>query len=290
MFRAVVAVTFQPRGRLYYFDPAGLELAYGQDVLVPTAEGAEVAQVAWGPAHTEWAGELEPIVGLADAASLSRDVGNRARRAEIAAVARALIAEHELQMRLVGVDFVDQSDQFDQQAVIYYEATTRVDFRGLLTDLARALRSRIDLRQIGARDAAAILGGLGSCGRECCCSLMGPPREPMSIRMARNQELHGQQQVLGVCGRLMCCLSYENELYLEYRKRAPAIGDRVETPHGAGVVVAHDVPREAVVVRRGTERFSCPLGKVCPARRVPQARVRPGPSAPDGVGEGREDG
>lgn len=183
----VLAVAFEPLGRLYYFDPAGLRVAFGQAVLVPTGDGAEVATCVWGPAEVDWPTELPRCLGLAQPADLARDHDNRARRAEIAAVARGLIARHELAMRVVGVDFVDQSDQFDQQAVIYFEAPGRVDFRALITDLARTLKARIDLRQIGAREAAAIIGGVGACGREYCCATRALPTGPVTIKLARTQ-------------------------------------------------------------------------------------------------------
>jgi cell fate regulator YaaT (PSP1 superfamily) len=262
-----MAVTFQPQGRLYYVDPGDADYAYGQQVLVTAGEGVEVATCVWGPTDVEWSGALGECLGPAGTPDLDRDRANRRRRAEIAAVARRLVARHELPMRVVGVDFVDQSDQFDQQAVVYFEAPGRVDFRALLTDLARALQARIDLRQIGSRDAAAIVGGLGMCGRECCCSLMGPLREPLPARMAREQQLpNNPSQLQGTCGRLMCCLAYENPLYVDFRKRAPAAGARVLTEQGEGVVVGHSVPLESVVVQVGQERVTCPLGKVCPAR------------------------
>jgi len=262
-----MAVAFEPLGRLYYVDPGEAAYAYGDQVLVPTGDGVEVATCVWGPVQTEWAGPLEACLGPAGQTDLRRETFNRRRRAEIVAVARRLVARHELSMRIVGVDFVDQSDQFDQQAVIYFESPGRVDFRTLLTDLARALQARIDLRQIGPRDAAAIIGGLGPCGRECCCVLVGPRRQPIPARLARDQALPSNPtQLQGSCGRLMCCLAYENELYTDFRTRAPAIGTHVVTDEGAGVVVAHSVPLESVVVQVDAERVVCPLGRVCPPR------------------------
>ncbi len=265
-----MAVAFEPLGRLYYVDPGEAEYAYGDSVLVPTGDGVEVATCVWGPVQTEWAGELQPCLGPARQPELRRDTSNRRRRAEIVAVSRRLIARHDLPMRVVGVDFVDQSEEFDQQAVVYFEAPGRVDFRTLLIDLARALQARIDLRQIGPRDAAAIIGGLGPCGRECCCALIGPLREPVPGRLARDQALpNNPSQLAGSCGRLMCCLTYENPLYVDFRKRAPAAGTPVVTEQGPGVVVGHSVPLDAVVVQVDNERVTCPLGQVCPARPVP---------------------
>ena len=260
----VIAVAFEPLGRLYYFDAGDLELGFGQAVLVPTGDGAELAHCVWGPAELDWSQDLQPCLGSADTADEARDTANRIRRMEIAGVARTLIARHELAMRVVGVDFVDQSDEFDQQSVIYFVAPGRVDFRALLVDLARALQSRIDLRQIGARDAAAIIGGYGACGRELCCSAMGPQRTPLSLRMARNQDLPSNpSQMLGACGRLMCCLSYEQQSYTDFHAAAPPVGAVVGTPDGTGTVVGHVVPLDSVVVQVATERFTCPLGRLC---------------------------
>lgn len=262
----VMAVAFEPLGRLYYVDPGASEYAYGQHVLVPTGDGAEIARCVWGPADVEWSGPLEKCLGPAGVPDVDRDRANRRRRAEIATVARRLIARHELPMRVVGVDFVDQSEMFDQQAVVYFEAPGRVDFRGLLTDLARALQARIDLRQVGSRDAAAMIGGFGPCGRECCCSIVGPLREPLPARLARDQALpNNPSQLQGTCGRLMCCLAYENPLYVDFKKRAPALGTPVVTDEGRGIVVGHAVPLDAVVVQVESERFTCPLGRVCVA-------------------------
>ncbi|MGV8910232.1 MAG: PSP1 domain-containing protein [Propionicimonas sp.] len=266
----VIAVAFQPLGRLYYFDAGNLELSFGQAVLVPTGDGDELAHCVWGPAELDWMGELPLCLGRAAAGDERRDDANRVRRAEIAGVARTLIARHELAMRVVGVDFIDQSLDFDQQAVIYYEAPGRVDFRALLVDLARSLQARIDLRQIGSRDAAAIIGGCGACGLELCCSVMGPPTA-VTIRMARTQGLANPSQFLGACGRLMCCLAYEEKLYADYNAQAPVVGALVGTPHGAGTVVSHSVPLDAVVVQVATERFTCRLGRLCAPGSVPKA-------------------
>jgi cell fate regulator YaaT (PSP1 superfamily) len=261
----VMAVAFQPRGRLHYVDPGAGDYAYGEAVLVQTGDGAELARCVWGPADVAWSGAMLACLGPAADHDHERDVANRRRRAEIAAVARRLVARHELPMRIVGVDFLDQSDEFDQQAVIYFEAPGRVDFRVLLGDLARALQARIDLRQIGPRDAAALIGGFGPCGREVCCAAMGPARSPVPAGYVRDQSLQGNPtQLQGSCGRLMCCLAYENPLYVDFRARAPRSGTTVRTDDGTGVVVGHSVPLDAVVVQVEGERFTCPVNRVCP--------------------------
>jgi cell fate regulator YaaT (PSP1 superfamily) len=259
----VIAVAFEPLGRLYYFDAGQLEIGFGQAVLVPTDDGTEVAHCIWGPVELEWAQPLPTCIGPARAADAARDAANRVRRAEIASIARSLIARHELPMKVVGVDFVDQSPDFDQQAAIYFESPGRVDFRLLLVDLARAIQARIDLRQIGSRDAAAIIGGCGGCGRELCCASMGPATAPVSQRLARNQTLsNNPSQLLGACGRLMCCLAYEQKSYVDFYAAAPQTGALVDTPNGTGTVVGHIVPLDSIVVQVGTERNTCALGCV----------------------------
>jgi cell fate regulator YaaT (PSP1 superfamily) len=259
----VIAVAFEPLGRLYYFDSGEFDLGFGQVVLVPTGDGAEVAHCVWGPAELEGWGPLPACLGPATPADEARDEVNRWRRTEIAGVARALIARHDLTMRVVGVDFVDQSRDFDKQAVIYFESPGRVDFRALLIDLARALQARIDLRQIGSRDAAAIIGGCGLCGRELCCAVLGPPKESVSLRMARTQDLsNNPSQLLGWCGRLMCCLAYEQKAYADFQSAAPGIGAVVGIPEGTGTVVGHIVPLDSVLVQVNTERFTCPLSRL----------------------------
>lgn len=271
----VMAVAFEPLGRLYYLDPGDVEYVHGDLVLAPTADGSEVARCVWGPTDVEWAGDLPQCLGPAAGRDVRRDAQNRRRRAEIAAVARRLIARHELPMRVVGVDFVDQSGEFDQQAVVYFEAPGRVDFRALLADLARTLQARIDLRQIGPRDAAAILGAFGSCGREVCCATIGPRRDPLPQGLARDQRLpNNPSQFQGTCGRAMCCLSYESELYADFRRRAPRLGTTVSTEQGEGVVVAHSVPLDSVVVQLEEGRVTCPAGAACPL-----SGPRPGPAA-----------
>ncbi len=270
-----MAVAFEPQGRLYYLDPGDADYAHGDLVLAPTGDGTEVARCVWGPTDVDWAGDLPPCLGPAASPDVRRDAANRRRRAEIVAIARRLIARHELPMRIVGVDFVDQSEEFDQQAVIYYEAPVRVDFRALLVDLARALQARIDLRQIGPRDAAAILGALGSCGREVCCATIGPLRDPLPQGLAREQRLpNNPTQFQGTCGRAMCCLAYESELYTDFRRRAPGVGTKVSTDQGAGVVVGHSVPLDSVVVQLEEGQVTCPADEACPLAPPRPARAR----------------
>jgi len=267
----VMAVSFTTYGRLYYLDPGAVTYAIGDRVLHPTEAGPEVATVVWAPEQVD----SEKLTGLplcpgpAIEADLARDAANRRRVAEIEGVVRGLVERHQLAMKVVGVDLDDRSPEFGTLVAVYYTAPHRVDFRALLSDLARSLRSRIDLRQIGARDAARISGGLGSCGRELCCATFLTDFEPVSVRLARAQDLPANPlQIAGACGRLMCCLKYEHPLYVDFAARAPAVGAAVTTPDGDGVVVGHNVPSQSVLVKgSGGEVVRCPLLSVCERRR-----------------------
>ncbi|GAA2092624.1 stage 0 sporulation family protein [Microlunatus panaciterrae] len=271
----VMAVSFERYGRLYYLDPDSRSYAVGDRVLVPTESGFEVAECVWAP---EWVDDAETgyqdlpkCGGPATPADLDRDATNRRRRAEAKLVAKKLIKRAELPMKVVGVDYLDQGKDFDELIVIYFNAPHRVDFRVLVGELARALRARIDLRQVGSRDAAKLLGGIGSCGRELCCATFLKDFEPVSLRMAKVQDLPpNPMKISGACGRLMCCLKYEHPLYVEFNRTAPSIGSAVSTPEGDGVVVGHQVPADSVVVRINATgaTSSCSKADVCGSRKA----------------------
>jgi cell fate regulator YaaT (PSP1 superfamily) len=265
----VMAVTFRPGGRLYYVDPATTDATVGDAVLVPTERGAEVATVAWADEDAEFASELPLCEGPATASDLDRDQRNRRLKAEVGAIARALIADHELPMRVVGVDLDDRSSEYGRVVAVYYTAPQRVDFRALVRDLASAIGARIDLRQIGGRDAARIVGGIGSCGRELCCSTFLAEIEPVGMRLAKGQDLAANLlQVQGACGRLKCCLAFERGMYEDFDRRAPVMGCRVDTEHGPGVVVGRSVPSDTVTVRCGDGQHRvCPVSVVTARRR-----------------------
>ncbi|HEX8508501.1 MAG TPA: regulatory iron-sulfur-containing complex subunit RicT [Propionibacteriaceae bacterium] len=280
----VMAVSFERYGRLYYLDPGGQHYRVGDHVLVPTDSGPEVAECVWAP---EWVDDeagltaLPVCAGRASAADLRRNELNRRRRAEAKLVAKRLIKKSDLPMKVVGVDFLDSGAEFDQIIVIYFEAPHRVDFRALVGELARSLHARIDLRQIGSRDAARLVGGLGSCGRDLCCATFLKNFEPVSLRMAKAQDLPlNPMRISGACGRLMCCLKYEHPLYVEFSRQAPAVGSRVSADTGDGVVVAHQVPSDSVVVRLDAtgETMSCSRAGVCGPRQAHDSGAGTGPT------------
>jgi cell fate regulator YaaT (PSP1 superfamily) len=267
----MMAVSFERYGRLYYLDPGGHEPKIGDRVLVPTDGGPEVAQCVWAPQWvSEDIGGLPVCAGLAVDADLERDEQNRKRRAEGKLAARRLIREHELPMKLIAVDFVAATNVF----VVYFSAPHRVDFRLLVRDLAARLRTRVELQQIGPRDEARLQGGIGPCGRDLCCATFLKDFEPVSVRMAKDQDLPvNPMRIAGACGRLMCCLKYEHPLYQDFKKEAPREGSRVETPCGPGVVTGHSVPSDTVVVKLNADGSShpCSVASVCGSRQSYEA-------------------
>jgi cell fate regulator YaaT (PSP1 superfamily) len=267
----MMAVSFQRSGRLYYLDPGPYQPSVGTKVLVPTDSGPEVAEVIWAPQWVdEEIGGLPVCAGLAEDEHLSRDEANRQRRAEAKVTARRLVREHGLPMKVIAVDYLDEPNVF----TIYFGAPHRVDFRELVRDLAGRLRARVELRQIGPRDEARLQGGIGPCGRDLCCATFLKDFEPVSVRMAKDQDLPvNPLRIAGACGRLMCCLKYEHPLYQNFRKEAPKVGASVETPEGVGTVVGHNVPADQVVVRLNEDgrRTACPKASVCGSRQAHEA-------------------
>ncbi len=272
----VMAVSFTRYGRLYYLDPGPHSPRVGDKVLVPTDAGNEVAECVWA---AEWVSEdvggLPVCAGLARTSDLERDERNRAARAQAKGVAKQVIRQHELPMKVSAVDYVDRDATGGATYVIYFTAPHRVDFRAMVRDLARALGARIELRQLSARDDAKAQGGIGPCGRDLCCATFLKDFEPVSVRMAKDQDLGvSPMRISGACGRLMCCLKFEHPLYQEFKASAPPVGATVETPDGEGRVVAHQVPTDSVVVRVASSGrvCSCSRASVCAPRRAYETR------------------
>jgi cell fate regulator YaaT (PSP1 superfamily) len=262
----ICAVVFQRQGRLYYADPGELTLNVGAQVLYPTDAGPEVAEVVWAP---QWVdddiGGLPVLAAVADQRDLDAATVSRKKRAAARVAAKRLIREHDLPMKLSGVDYVAD----DNRTTVYFTAPHRIDFRALVRDLSATLNGRVELRQLSARDEARLTGGVGSCGRELCCSTFLVDFEPVSVRMAKAQDLPlNPMRISGACGRLMCCLKYEHPLYQDFADEAPALGESIDTPEGAAIVVGHDVPGQRVVVRMAADgrRSACALASVCSSR------------------------
>lgn len=267
----MMAVSFERRGRLHYLDPGSHRPVVGDKVLVPTETGPEVAECIWAPQWIEDdIGGLPVCAGLATETDVERADETRARRAEARAVARRLVREHDLPMKVIAVDCISATGQL----IIYFSAPRRVDFRALVRDLSGRLRAKVELRQVGPREEARLQGGIGPCGRDLCCATFLKDFEPVTIRMAKDQDLPvNPMRIAGACGRLMCCLKYEHPLYLDFRQRAPKLGTAVESPEGAGVVVGYSVPADEVIVKVAEtgSRCACPRASVCGSRQAYEA-------------------
>jgi len=262
------AVSFNRYGRLFYLDPGELRPAVGDKVLVPTDDGPEVAECVWA---AQWVDDetdgFPRLAGMAGPDDLARDGLVRKRKAEAKVAAKQLIREHDLPMKVVAIDHVPGDAP---RTTIYFTAPHRVDFRSLVRDLGATLRCRVELRQLSARDSAKVQGGIGSCGRDLCCATFLRDFEPVTIRMAKDQDLPlNPLRISGACGRLMCCLKYEHPLYQQFQATAPALGSRVSTSDGDGRVIGHSVPRDAVTVRLDADgsRCSCSRASVCGSRQ-----------------------
>ena len=233
----VIGVRFKEVGKIYYFAPRGKELAAGDKVIVETARGIECGLVALPNKDIpdeEIMHPLKPLIRIATKNDLAHIEENKKREAEAFKICEQKIAEHKLKMNLVDVEYT-----FDNNKILFYfTADGRVDFRALVKDLAAVFRTRIELRQIGVRDEAKMLGGLGVCGRPFCCHSFMGDFQPVSIKMAKEQGLSlSPVKISGTCGRLMCCLKYEQEAYTDLLKRTPKVGAIVKTPEGKGLVV-----------------------------------------------------
>jgi cell fate regulator YaaT (PSP1 superfamily) len=276
------AVSFNRYGRLFYFEPGELRPAVGDLVLIPTDEGPEVAECVWAPQWTdEDTSGFPRLLGPARPDDVQRDERIRRAKADAKIAARRLIREHNLPMKVIAVDHVSgpsaQPENTGARTTIYFTAPHRVDFRSLVRDLGATLRCRVELRQLSARDRARVQGGIGSCGRDLCCATFLTDFEPVTIRMAKDQDLPlNPMRISGACGRLMCCLKYEHPLYQQFQATAPAVGQRVTSPEGPGRVVGHSVPRDAVTVRLDADgsRCSCSRASVCGSRQAYEATHR----------------
>lgn len=211
----VVGVSFKKAGKVYYFDPSDLELRYEDKVIVETSRGIELGEVVINPkevAETEIIQPLKKVIRKATIKDLEQLEINKEKEVEAYDICLKKIAKHDLPMKLVDVEYT-----FDNNKIIFYfTAEGRVDFRELVKDLAGVFRTRIELRQIGVRDEAKMIGGLGPCGLQLCCKTFLREFEPISIKMAKNQELSlNPAKISGICGRLMCCLRYESNTYNE---------------------------------------------------------------------------
>ena len=244
----IVGIRFRPAGRIHYFDPQGASYSTGQYVIVETSRGVEAGRVVIASkklAERELSDPLKPVLRLAHEDELRVMLSFKGKEKEALVQCARQVQQHNLPMKLVEAEYT-----FDgSRLTFYFTADERVDFRALVRDLASTFRTRIELRQIGARDQAKLQGGVGMCGKTLCCSSWISDFGVVSIKMAKEQDLPlNPSKISGVCGRLLCCLAYENDNYVQAKQNMPQVGTFLDVPGGQGKVVSVNVPKELVEV------------------------------------------
>lgn len=255
----VAGVRFKTAGKVYYFDPGDLEVKMGDNVIVETARGMEFGTVTMDIAEiheNDVVAPLKKIVRIANEQDRKQHIENVKKKERAMKLCQEKVDKHGLVMKLIDVEYT-----FDNSKIVFYfTADGRVGFRELVKDLAGVFKMRIELRQIGVRDEAKMLGGIGSCGRALCCHSWLADFEPVSIKMAKVQNLSlNPSKISGICGRLMCCLKYENDIYMEFRRGMPDVGEKIKTPDGMAKVVETNLLENTIKVRLYTDEK--PKGK-----------------------------
>ena len=245
----VVGVRFKKAGKIYYFSPGDLNINDGDSVIVETARGIEFGSCVIGVKEIPENQIIQPlknVIRIADSEDIKRHEDNKSKEEQAIEICLEKVKKHNLDMKLIDVEYT-----FDNNKVIFYfTADGRVDFRELVKDLASVFRTRIELRQIGVRDEAKMIGGIGPCGRSMCCSSYLGDFVPVSIKMAKEQNLSlNPTKISGICGRLMCCLNYEQQTYEETRRKLPRVNSVVDTPDGRGDVISNSAVKESVRVK-----------------------------------------
>lgn len=245
----VIGVRFKKAGKIYYFSPDDLDIKKDTYVIVETARGIEFGECVVEPKQIEENDIVSPlknVLRIASEEDIKKHNENKAKEKEAFSICIDKIEQHDLKMKLIDVEYT-----FDNNKVIFYfTADGRVDFRELVKDLASIFRTRIELRQIGVRDEAKMIGGLGPCGRVMCCSTFLGDFAPVSIKMAKEQNLSlNPTKISGICGRLMCCLNYEQNTYEDIRRILPKVQSIVDTPYGKGEVLSNSVVEESIKVK-----------------------------------------
>ncbi len=271
----IIGVRFKSGGKQYYFDPNGQAVAPGQGVIIETSRGLEYGECTQGNTMVEDEAvvqPLRPLVRLATEKDLDTVAKNREKEARAFSICQEKIAAHGLDMKLVEVEYNFEGNKI----LFFFTSEGRVDFRALVKDLAGVFHSRIELRQIGVRDEAKMLGGLGICGKPFCCSTFLGEFQPVSIRMAKEQGLSlSPVKISGTCGRLMCCLKYEQEAYTDLLKTTPKVGAIVGTPEGRGVVVDQNLLTGVLKVRMDRAPEAAPSTfKVKEVKVLKDAQIR----------------
>ena len=242
----VIGIRFKKAGKLYYFDPDGKKIEAGKHAIVETVRGIEYGTVIKGNTMVDDKDVIQPLKKVIREATPEDDKceeDNRVKEKEAFGICEEKIAKHKLDMKLIDVEIT-----FDHNKLIFYfTADERVDFRELVKELAAVFRTRIELRQIGVRDEAKLLNGIGICGRKLCCASFLGDFQPVSIKMAKEQSLSlNPTKISGICGRLMCCLKYEEDVYEELNKNMPNVGDIIKTADGTGEILSTNVLMQVV--------------------------------------------
>ena len=245
----IIGVKFKNTGKVYYFDPKDIQFTKGDGVIVETARGVEFGRVGIENCEvddSQIVQPLKPVIRKASKQDEERNIKNMERAVTAKRTAIELVEKHNLKMKLIEAEFT-----FDgSKVVFYFTAPSRIDFRELVKELASVFHIRIELRQVGIRDEAKLLGGIAPCGRECCCHGCMPDFKKVTIKMAKVQGLSlNPGKISGLCGRLMCCLEYENDYYARAYKKMPKVGGQVVTPDGSGVVVSNNMLKFLVKVK-----------------------------------------
>jgi len=259
----VVGIRFKRTGKVYYFDPAGIDLDVNDHVVVKTVRGLEMGQVVvapWQVLDSELREPLKPVVRKAEPEDIKRVQELEQKTTEALAECGKWIEKLKLPMKLLTAEY----NLSGNRLIFFFSASERVDFRELVKELSSLLKVRVELRQVGPRDGAKLIGGFGRCGRQLCCSSFLTEFEPVSIRMAKEQDLPlNPMKISGVCGRLMCCLSYEGALYRAMREKLPKKGQRVMTSTGVAVVIGGNPLKQMVLVElKSGATTELPVGEV----------------------------
>ncbi len=271
----IVGIKFKDTGKVYYFDPKGIKMQLGDKAIVETARGLECGEVALANKNVAEENIVQPlkkVVRKATDADINKVSENAQKEKDAFVQCEQKIEEHKLEMKLVDVEIT-----FDNTKILFYfTADGRVDFRELVKDLAGLFRTRIELRQIGVRDEAKMIGGIGICGRPFCCTSYLNGFQPVSIKMAKEQGLSlNPVKISGVCGRLMCCLKYEQEAYLDLLRTTPKVNAIVNTAEGRGIVVDQNLLTGKLTVRLDKDPDAAPqVFKVSEVKVIKDGRIQ----------------
>ncbi len=270
----IVGVRFKRAGRVYYFDPSGIDLEVNESVIVETVRGLELGQVVIAPKQvlaTEVTGPLKPVVRKAETEDIKRAEELAVKEEEALIECGKSIDKLNLPMKLISTEYNLEGSRL----TFFFSAEGRVDFRELVRELSSHFKVKIELRQVGPRDETKLIGGFGRCGRPLCCASFLSEFAPVSIRMAKDQGLPlNPMKISGICGRLLCCLGYENEQYRSMKEKLPKVGQRVSTPTGPGSVVGANPVKETVLVELESKAVvELPLGEITAGEKTPSRRA-----------------